>query len=217
MTNLNSSLALDARTVLFGSGNAALAGLREVVMSGPAGDRIRANLGNLSPATATAAAHRIATEMNRLLDVDVLTVLSAAWLKYQELLEAAHRTLAKPTSEEIVELATQSVGWELCPQIDLWIDSTCVATITLTLRYEMNLDLPVVKVERGAITEIRAGMCQGTLTLAVDERTAARRSIKLNLAGTISPGRPIALVKSNTTGLEPRRRSARNLSPRIRW
>jgi hypothetical protein len=68
----------------------------------------------------------------------------------------------------------------------------------------VNLDLAIVKVERGAITEIRTGVCRGTLTLTVDGRAVARRSIKLNLAGTISPGRPIVLVKANTAGLQSR-------------
>jgi len=198
MTNLSPALDLSARAVLFDSDHAALAALRGVVTSGPTGDRIRAALGNLSQATATAAAQRIGVEANHLLDLDILTVLSAAWLKYTKLREAARRTLAEPTSEELVELATQSIGWEHSPQIDLLVDARRVATITLTLNYEMDVELLVVKIERGAVTEIRAGRCRGTLALAVDGQTVVRRPVNINLARAIPLTRPISLVDSHT-------------------
>jgi len=135
----------------------------------------------------------IAAVATGLLDVDLLDVLVSAWRTYADMTLAAQRTLAVPSSEELVVLAAHRAVWAYRPHIDLFVDNKQVATVEFDVRLTFDLHGVVAVVGHGDLLALRGGACTlaGTLTAAGQLLVQQQRRLDLALVLAVDPPIPL--------------------------
>jgi hypothetical protein len=151
-------------------------------------------LKNLKKTTREIAIREIADTTAGLLDVDLVDMLIDGWRKHQELTTAARHTLATPRSTELVELADHQITEEQQPYISLLVDDHSVATLNFDLCVVFDVHALVADVSGGCLIAVRAGHCDVTATLAIEDTEVARKQARVPLRGTVTLGHGIRLL-----------------------
>ena len=125
-------------------------------------------LGGLSASALQAVNHEIATVADGLLNLDLGNLLISGWQKYTDLTKAAKRTLASPSSEEIVVLATHRIVSTHHPSVDLIVDEAKAHTFRFELTIVFDLNGVSAVVRRGDLMALRGGECMITATLTLE-------------------------------------------------
>jgi hypothetical protein len=182
-----------------------LAALHRSLSSGVLAGQIRGALAGMSPALVTTVGQQIQVEAGRLLDLDPVTVFTSAWQTYDKLRAAAHRTVAEPDVPAYVEADRHTIAWESNPQIEVLVEDRVLATVTVGIRFDLEIDSLLVKVENGFLTAVLAGRCRGTFTLSANRARLAGRSITVDLFREVRLRRPVSLVSSRARASVPPR------------
>ncbi|MGH3719994.1 MAG: hypothetical protein ACRDRI_14370 [Pseudonocardiaceae bacterium] len=155
-------------------------------------------LRNLSGSAMQAVHHEIATVADGLLDLHLEGVLMSGWRKYTDLVKAAERTFASPSSEEVVVLATHRVSSTHRPSVDLLVDGVKVHTFVFELTVVFDLNGVTAVLRQGALVALRGGECVITATLTL-EGTPLELSRKghIDLALVVPLRQPIPLARQN--------------------
>lgn len=134
---------------------------------------------HLSSAALRVIGREVAVLADGLLDLNLSDVLIGACRTYGALIEAAHRTLAAPGSEEVVSLAAHQVTSHYSPRIDLFLDGTRVHTFELELEINSQLTGLETVVRAGELISLASGRGQVTATLSLDGAplTTGRRAV----------------------------------------
>jgi hypothetical protein len=151
-------------------------------------------LEGLPQATRDAALHEVAAAAGGLLNVVLLDVLVTGWRKHHELTDAARRTLAKPDSTEVVQLATHRVTEAQHPYISVLVDEHRVATLNLDLSLIFDVSALLAGIRAGRLVAVHSGHCDITATLALEGTDIVTRQMRVELPGVISLGRGIRLL-----------------------
>ena len=172
-------------TLLFGPGGQALDTLTHAITSAGGGNLDRA-VEKLPQAASDAAAREITAATAGLLDINLIDLLVAGWREYQDLTSAARRTLAAPGSTELVQLATHRVSVSQQPYVALLIDGHQVATVQLGLSVTFDVSAMLARVRAGKLAGVRAGSCDITATLAINDIDVASKQAHLDLPGEMA-------------------------------
>jgi hypothetical protein len=161
------------------------------------------SMGAVASATRHAVGAELASAVAGVLDFDLFGVVASGWKKYDALVEAAKRTAADPSTEEVVELATHRITSVHRPTIDLLLDGVRIGTLHVEATFECILEGVVATVSRGRLVGLRYGRCNATATVSADGVEIARKEGVLDLHLETSLGAGISLVTEASHHDEP--------------
>ena len=145
-------------------------------------------------------AREVGALADELLDLNVSDVLIGACRTYGTLIEAAHRTLARPEGEEVVSLAAHRVTSHYSPRIDLFLDDARIHTFELELEITLQLTGLETVVRAGEMISLRSGRSQATATLSLDGAPLAAGQRAVNPWEIVRLRPPVALVGPRPQG-----------------
>jgi len=149
------------------------------------------------PGLTAVAEREVATAADGLLSLNLFDLVVAGWNRYQELRQAARRTLEAPRTEEteeIVALAKHRIEYSYSPTVELFIDGKSVATIEVELNVTFDMAGVLAVIRQARLTEIRSGDCTVTGTLAIQRAVVAEREHPFNLPGAVRLRHGVALL-----------------------
>ena len=168
---------------------------REEQLTQPIGQsQVIQSLGAVATATRRAVAAELAAAVERVLDFDLVAVLVAGWRKHDALVEAAERTAADPSTEEVVDLATHRITSVHRPTIDLLLDGVRVGTLHVEATFECVLEGVAGTVARGRLVALHYGRCTATATVSAEDVEIVRREGTLDLGLETSLGTGVVLA-----------------------
>jgi hypothetical protein len=193
MTTADLTQHVSIRDVLFGSDQAAVGSLVDVLTSERTTSAIRDGLVSLSEVTRGAAVHELSKVVSGLLNVDITDVLIMAWRKQSELAAAARRTADNANTEELVDLATHKISWLYQPYVELFVDNLKVATVNFHINLNLEVEGLVVAIRGGRMRAVHAGRCIMTAALAAEDLKIAERTARFELPFVIHLGDGVPL------------------------
>ncbi|RSS80686.1 hypothetical protein [Streptomyces sp. WAC06614] len=151
------------------------------------------------PRALTSAADRaveveLASVIGGLLELDLVSLLAAGWVKHRALRDAALRTRRYPGSEELVALTTHSITSTHHPVVDVLVDGVPAATVEVGLTVVFEITGFVAVVRDARLVAVRAGECTAEAKLAVREIPVASRQGRLNLPAELPLRSPVELL-----------------------
>jgi hypothetical protein len=123
------------------------------------------------------------------LDIDLGDVMLAGWAKFDELREAARRTLGT-IDEATVDLAGRGLALRQHPQIQLrWLEQT-IYRIPFEVLVEVNVKAVEAVVADGSLVRLTSGRCEVAVSLSGPGYTIGPRTQELdpNLAVDLGDG-----------------------------
>jgi hypothetical protein len=133
--------------------------------------RVRSAATSIMPKGAAALVRRqVIDAALEVLDIPFSDVLTAAWSRYSELMQAADLTRADPGRREDVVLAEHTVTSAHHPHVDILVDDTLVASIRLQVDLTCTIQALTVAVERAAIVEVGSGTAHVELTVGIGDQ-----------------------------------------------
>jgi hypothetical protein len=150
-------------------------------------------LPRLSKAGRAAAAAELTDVAQGLLDLDLAGLVLAGWRKHRNLLAAATRTVERPGTTELVELATHRITSVHEPSVDVLVDGVRVAVVRLELKVELLVRALVATVRLGYLIGLRSGSFEVRVALAVAGRevTVGQTSLASPLFVRLGDGIPL--------------------------
>lgn len=145
-------------------------------------------LGRLSSRANELARHRLADVAVDLADVDVADVVLAGWQKYAALADAARRTLERPGSEELVDLATHQITSVHRPRVDVVVDGLTVGSVPFEVQLVMLVRALVATVRGGRLVTLESGRCRLKVSLSCFDLTVASREEEMPVGAVIDVG-----------------------------
>jgi hypothetical protein len=171
-----------ARSYLFGaSGTESItASLREGLA--------HSSIDRLSKVGRKAVTHQLASMVNEMLDIDLISVLAAAWRTHDKLVDAGKRTAAAPGTDEVVELGTHTITSVHKPAVELVLDGRPAGKVHFELDFTCGVIGAVGTVRGGALISI--GLTQLDLEGRLDCEGVelVRKRAKLQLPGRVGLG-----------------------------
>jgi hypothetical protein len=155
---------------------------------------VRQHLGGFAHATMDAAVRELGTIGAALLDRDIGQVLLDAWAAHRALVAAGERTLTDPRGEEIVDLGPHQVTLDDGPEIDVVVNGSTVAAITLTLSLEIEVKALTAVVRKGRLVAVTAGPFDVDASIKIEGQTVASREAQLHLPIPLPVGSGIDLT-----------------------
>lgn len=140
--------------------------------------------------------HELASKTDELLSANLADVVIAGWKRYDALRQAAQRTHAAPSTEEIVALAAHTVQSGHRPAIEVFIDGASVATINVELKIAVTIDGALAVVRQGWLTGLRTGTFTAGASLAVQQKVFAERHWPFDLPGAIQLRHGVPLLSA---------------------
>jgi hypothetical protein len=136
----------------------------------------------------------LANLMDRTVGTNLTKVVTRGWQTSTKLMQAAHRTVDKPGSVEVVTLGVHTIHYNDVIDIAVVVDE--VLTVNVAVRFEADLSVTELAagVERGRVVNLRAGKSELTLRLLVQGQRVARKVIAVNLQAQLQLGDGIELV-----------------------
>jgi hypothetical protein len=146
--------------------------------------------GPLRPA-ATAA---VALAITGLLGFSLVELVVDGWREHHDLKAAARRTLARPGTTELVQLATHEITVTRQPHVDVLVNGDVVATVELELTVVFDISALIAGVHGGKLTALHSGRCDVTGTLAIQGTEVLTRQGRIEPSGAIALHEGIRLL-----------------------
>lgn len=161
---------LTVRTFLFGDvdDRSAIGQLAESLEEQGAAKSLKDCVGGLSAAGYRAIHEQLAALANGLLNIEVGTLLVAAWCKWRRLIDAARATAADPERTELVTMQEHRILSQRRPDVDVLVDGVKVATFTFVLTLQSTVEAFVGVVRQGKLVAVDCGKTLITGTLGVE-------------------------------------------------
>jgi hypothetical protein len=136
----------------------------------------------------------LANLMDRTIGTNLTAVVTQGWRTSTKLMQAAHRTVDKPGSVEVVPLGVHTIHYNDVIDIRVVVDE--VLTLNVAVRFEADLAGTELAagIERGRVVNVRAGKSELTLRLLVQGQRVAQKVIDVNLQVQLQLGDGIVLV-----------------------
>jgi hypothetical protein len=146
----------------------------------------------------TAAAKRLEEQIENIFGVPLGDVLLGGWRKYEELIEAARRSVADPATEELVPLDTHDIVSIHRSRIDITLDGRKVAEVHVELDITIHVEAVVAVVRVGRLVELETGRAMVGASLACGDANLEwpPRDLDLRLAVTLGPGLELVPVQA---------------------
>ena len=185
-------------TILFGSQENAVGALKEGLASSSVAGVLGTALAGLSSATRDAAVGELSTVISSLLRLDLAHILLAGWRKHGALVAAARRTATAPDTQELVEMVTHTINWSDEPYVELFVDGLRVATVTIQLTLDLDVQALVATVARGHLVAVHSGRCTVRAALSTEEVRLAEQTAHIDLPLVLPLGSGVPLLLPNS-------------------
>jgi hypothetical protein len=129
--------------------------------------------------------------------VDLIGVLVSGWREHADIVSAARRTLAEPASTELVSMSEHEVKLEQRPYVSVLVNGRPVATLRLGLSVVFDVTALLLVIARGRLTAVRAGRCDITASLTVQDTDLLVKQAPLELPGVMTLARGIRLLPAS--------------------
>jgi hypothetical protein len=184
---------LSASVFLFGEGEEGVAAIAKALDDEGVVASLRSVLTKLSGPGLRAVGDQIATVTHDLLDIDLGDLLTAGWRRFDDLVDAARRTVTAPGSREVVDLVTHTISSSHHPRIELIVDDIKVATLGIDLDLAFTVKGAVATVHGGRMVALHTGDCYlvGTLSAQGRQLAAQERDVQLPLLLHLGDGIPL--------------------------
>lgn len=182
------------RSVVFDDVENAVSLVGRAVSSGEVGDTLHTALRDVSAAARRAAVREVGAVGAEFLDLDLADLLAKGWQRYADLVKAARRTVARPSSEEIVDIANQSFTVESTSYAEVYVDGVRKAKVAFGLKLDFNVKALTAVIRSGRIVALESGHCTLTASIAVEEAPVAERTAEFDLPLLIHLGEGIPLL-----------------------
>jgi hypothetical protein len=197
MTTAGEDSTPSALDLLFGPDADAAQILAGEILS-PGGDQsLGRAIAHLSETTRQAAAQEAATTMAALLKVDLADVLVRGWSEHRDIVSAARRTLAVPSSTELVSMISHEVTLDQRPSVSVLVDGHQVATLQFGLSIVFEIKALLLGISGGRLVTVRSGRCDITATLAVQGTDLFVRHAHLELPDVLRLQRGFRLLPAD--------------------
>jgi hypothetical protein len=143
-------------------------------------------LGRVPAAVRPAATAAVAAAITGLLGFSLIELVVDGWREHHDLTAAARRTLARPGTTELVQLATHEITVTRQPSISVFVDNDVVATVELELTVVFVISALIAGVHGGRLTTLHSGRCDINGTLAIEGTEVVTRQARIELSGAIS-------------------------------
>jgi hypothetical protein len=177
--------------------------------------RVRSAATTVVPKGALALIRRqVADAALEVLEIPFSDVLTGAWSRYSELMDAAELTRADPGRREDVVLAEHTVTSQHRPHVDVLVDDTLVASIQLQVELLCTVRALTVAVERAAIVEVGSGSAHVELSVAADDVPLWTREHEFDVAAVVrlrEGGIPLLAAERTIVLPESRREAVTDL------
>jgi hypothetical protein len=148
------------------------------------------------PATLrAAAAEQILALVATVLDRRLVDLLASGWRKWEQLSDAARRTLLAPGQVEIVELIDHEISSIQRPSVDVIYDRRRVAQIAAEVAVNIDVHAATAVVEDGRLSALRSGHADLDARMSIEGIVVVEAERQLELAVEIPLGDGIPLMK----------------------
>jgi hypothetical protein len=184
---------LTASVFLFGEGDEGVQALARALDEQGVVASLRTVLTKLSGPGLRAVGDQVAVVAHGLLDIDLGDLLSAGWRRFDDLVDAARRTVSSPGTREVVDLVTHTISSSHHPHVELLVDDVVVARLGLDLDLAFTVKGAVATVHGGRMVALHTGDCYlvGTLSAQGKELAAKDRTMQLPLLLALGDGIPL--------------------------
>jgi hypothetical protein len=190
--------SLSASVFLFGDGEEGVAAIAKALDDEGVVASLRSVLTKLSGPGLRAVGDQIATVTQGLLDVDLGDLLTAGWQRFDDLVDAARRTVTAPGTREVVDLVTHTISSSHHPRIELIVDDIKVATLGLDLELAFTVKGAVATVHGGRLVGLHSGDCYVVGMVSAQGRELAAKDRHVQLPLLLHLGDGIPLLASTT-------------------
>lgn len=170
-------------------------GVAEAAQQETGADTLEVHLERLPPALRATAAEQIVTLVARVLDRRLVDLLGAGWRKWEQLTEAARRTVHDPGEVEIVELVEHEISSIQRPHVDVTFDGRKVAEVGAEAAVEVRLHAVTAVVKDGRLAALRSGRADVDARLSIEGALVAEASRQVDLSIEIALGDGIPLLE----------------------
>jgi hypothetical protein len=151
-------------------------------------------LAKVPSALRPAATAAVALTITGLLGFSLAELVVDGWREHHDLTVAARRTLARPGTTELVQLATHQITVTRQPRIDVFVNSDVVATVEVELTVIFVISALIAGVHGGRLTALHSGRCDITGTLAIQGTEVLAKQGRIEPSGAIALREGIRLL-----------------------
>lgn len=203
MSTATATTPISASVFLFGDGEegiSALAGsLDEQGVLGSLGSALT----KLSGAGMQAVGEQVATVAHGLLDLDLGDLLTHGWQRFDDLTDAARRTVENPGSREVVDLVTHTISSSSTPHVEVFVDEVRVATLGFDLDLGLTVKGAVATVYGGRMVALHTGVCDVVGSISAQGRQLVSREAQFRLPLLLGLGTGIPLLAGGAAASRP--------------
>jgi len=135
----------------------------------------------------TAALPDTAGKLAELFDIPIPNILLASWQKADALQSLLEESKKNPEEIMELELAEHTITSEHRPRIELKIHNATVKNLELNMQLAFKLEGFILKIQEGAITEVRTGKCEVKGKVDYEGETLLEKKLStIELPGSIS-------------------------------
>ena len=146
-----------------------------------------------------AAQAEIAASLTRTLDTSLLETLAQGWMRYQALMDDAHKSRNALHAPILSALARHDIESTLRPYVEIFIGPTSIKRIPFEVTLSTAIDGLQLGLLDGKIVSVQMGQCDWKGSIATTGITLIERHTRpLNLPGRIQLKIPISLIRDKS-------------------
>jgi len=153
-----------------------------------------ARLEPVPPVLRAIARDEIAKVVASVLGPELVDVLKAGWQKWEQLTDAARRSLEEPDESEIVELEDHRISSIHRPHIDVVVDGEVLSSIAMELEIAIDIHAVTAVVSSGRLSALRTGRADIAMDVKIEGVQAAVATTQVDLSIEVPLGDGIPLV-----------------------
>ena len=203
MSTATATTPISASVFLFGDGEEGISALATSLDEQGVLGSLGSALSKLSGAGLHAVGEQIATVAHGLLDLDLGDLLTQGWRRFDDLTDAARRTVENPGSREVVDLVTHTISSTSNPHVELLVDEVRVATLGFDLDLGLTVKGAVATVYGGRMVALHTGVCDVVGSISAQGRELVSRQGQFRLPLVLGLGSGIPLLIGGATASRP--------------
>jgi hypothetical protein len=182
------------RRVLFQDGESSVG---DALRRDDVADLMDARLESVPPVLRAVARDEIAKIVASVLGPDLVDILKAGWQKWEQLTDAARRSLEAQGESEIVELEDHRISSIHRPHVDVIVDGEVLSSIALELGIAIDIHAVTAVVSSGRLSAVRTGRADIAADVKIEGVQVVLATTQVDLAIEVPLGDGIPLVISD--------------------
>ncbi|GEM_PF-2960086 len=137
---------------------------------------------------------KVIQEVSELLNIDTRAILIGAWGAATDILKYVQSDASASDDVVLIPLVKHTISSKHQPSLKPYVNQVPIANIQFTVTLKLALKGVILKLQKGKITEITIGACQGSGEIKYGEHTLLKKEADFpELLGTVQLGDGISL------------------------